>query len=59
MTGVVGALLEGKPIPVAVVADQQDLKQQKDAENEMQITTNEPKKRQRELMAQLGVGEDD
>lgn len=56
MTGIIQALLEGKPIPVAVVADQQDLEKDatEDDQNEMEVTVGStgmsPRQRQRRLM---------
>lgn len=63
MTALISALMGDKPIPVAVVADQQELQKQADAEDngevEINTQTGTLRKRQRLLMEIAGdMGED-
>jgi ribosomal protein L7Ae-like RNA K-turn-binding protein len=62
MTALIAALMGDKPIPVAVVADQQELAKQADAEDNGEVEINTQvgslRKRQRTLMEMVGHGEE-
>jgi hypothetical protein len=63
MTGIISALLEGKPIPVAVVADQQQLDQLDGAEDNGEVEVNTQtgplRNRQRMLLDMLKGGNEE
>lgn len=62
MSGLVAALMDGKPIPVAVVADQQDLKQEAQAEENGEVEINSQMtnlRDKRRMLMEMVAGDED